>query len=363
MPIEVAIQDVKQSIHSNATITSSGSTVLNGYGSQQVSLIVNIKAAPTGTNPTIKFTIQEVDPGDGATLIGNTASTAVITAAGTAIATINTTTSGTFLISWTVTGTTPSFTQVYSTFCGKTTPTTQTVSSSVSTTISGFALGTVTVSSSAVTAIRASTYNEQSSNAQRSISSASSSDTSAGTGARQVQITYLTSTGTGPFTETITLNGTTAVNTVNSNICFIESIKVAAAGSGGSNVGALTLFVSTAGGGGTLAVINAGDNQDLWAHHHVATGYTCNVTGVSGHNSNASNGSVLSLRSKSIPVATAPELVISDFVHVGGSSTAQATRSYSTPLKVIGPARLLLYSQNDGTPTITTRASFDFYDQ
>src|SRR5512135_881544 len=359
---EVSILDVKQAIHSNSTITASGSTILTGYGAQQISLVVNVKAAPTGTSPTIQYMIQEVDPGDGATTMGSSASTQSITTTGVYTAALSTTTSGSVKISWTIGGTTPSFTQVYATVAAKVTPSSQAVTTAPSNATSGFAFGTVTIGSTALTAIRASTYNEQSSNAQRSISSASANDSSAGTGARQVKLTYLDSTGAGPSTETITMNGTTAVNTVSSTICFIDNVVVISVGSGGSNAGILTLFISTGGTGGTLATINAGDNQDLWAQHYVAAGKTSNVTGLSGHNTNSSNGSVLSLRAKTVG-GTAPETVISDFVQIGGSSTGQVTRAYGTALKVTGPARLLLYSQNAGTPTITTRASFDFFDQ
>lgn len=297
---EVTINDVKQSIHSNSTITSSGSQILGGYGAQQISLVVNVKASPTGTTPTITFTLQEIDPGDGTTTFGSTATTSAINAIGVYTATLNTTTSGTIKVSWTVTGTTPSFTALYSTVAAKVTPTSQAVTSAPSNAVSGFSLGQVTVASTALTAIRFSTYNEQSSNAGRSISSASTSDTSAGTGARQVKITYYDSSGNGPNTETVTLNGTTAVNTVSTTICYIEGITVTSVGTGGSNAGILTLFVGTGGAGGTLGTINATENQDFWAHHYVATGKTCNVTGIAGQNTNSSNGSILTLRAKPI---------------------------------------------------------------
>ena len=226
----------------------------------------------------------------------------------------------------------------------------------------GFVLGTVVTTATTLTALRASTYNEQSVNAQRSISSANAADAAAGTGARQVVITYYDSTGAGPSTETVTLNGTTPVNTVSLTICFIESIVVTSVGSGGSNAGILTLFIGTAGGGGTLATINATDNQNFWAHHYVATGKSCYITDISGNNTNSSNGSVISARSRGIPIANKPEVVVSDLVRVGGGAV-QSTRTYGTPIKVTGPARVILYSACEGSPSITTRGAFDFYDQ
>ena len=125
--------------------------------------------------------------------------------------------------------------------------------------------------------VRQTTYTEQTTNAQRSLASTSANDTSAGTGARQVVISYLDQTCSGPgggvpfFTETVTLNGLTPVNTVNTNICFIERIDVLSVGSSGANVGTINLYTTTAGGGTIFASIGTGalatglgDNETLW---------------------------------------------------------------------------------------------------
>jgi hypothetical protein len=226
---------------------------------------------------------------------------------------------------------------------------------------SGIATGTVTTTATTNVPIRASTYNEPAANAQRSISSANAADAAAGTGARQVQITYYDVTGAGPFTETVTLNGVTPVNTANVNICFIEKLVVVSVGSGSVNAGILTLFNAITGGGGTLATMNAGDNQTLWAQHYVATGKTCNITSISGNNSNTSNGTVMTIKAKPL-TGTGPERQVSDFVR-GGGGGIQATRSYGITIQVTGPARVLLYGAPEGTPSITSRGSFDFYDQ
>jgi hypothetical protein len=116
----MALNTFVQYVHSNATVTTSGaSTLFQGYSSQEVSLIVNVKAAPTGTSPTLTYTISEVDPGDLTTVIGATESGASITGATTQIITIPVTRTGCLLVTWTVTGTTPSFTQVYATLVDK----------------------------------------------------------------------------------------------------------------------------------------------------------------------------------------------------------------------------------------------------
>src|SRR5689334_8399519 len=72
----------QQAVQSNATLTASGSAVFTGYGAAEISLFINVKAAPTGTDPTLQYTIQEVDPGDGTTVIGTSVSSTAINAIG-----------------------------------------------------------------------------------------------------------------------------------------------------------------------------------------------------------------------------------------------------------------------------------------
>lgn len=122
---------------SNATITNPGSDVYTSqlFGTQEIAIIVNVTAAPTGTGtPTLTFTVQEVDPGNGTTTYGNSASTTGITAAGVFTAVLNVTTSSAVKVSWTITGTTPSFTGVYVTLVTKTSPSTQTINGTVTST-------------------------------------------------------------------------------------------------------------------------------------------------------------------------------------------------------------------------------------
>src|SRR5579885_3178626 len=232
----------------------------------------------------------------------------------------------------------------------------------VSGSTTGIGIGYVSTSATTQTWVAASTYNEQSTNAQRSFKSTSANDTSAGTGAQTITLTYYDQSGNGPYTETVTLNGTTAVNTVNTNICFIENIIVSTAGSGGTNAGVITMYVGTGGTGGTIGSVNAGDGRTFWAHHYVPNGKTCSVTGLSGHNTASSNGSVLVLKAKMIGVANAFESQVSDFVRCGGG-TSQPVRQYTQLIKVVGPARIRCYESCEGTSTTITRCAFDFYDQ
>lgn len=88
--------------------------------------------------------------------------------------------------------------------------------------------------------------------------STSANDSSAGTGARQIKIYYLDSTFT-PQTETITLNGLTAVNSVNTNYAYFTKAITLVTGSGGTAAGNITIQNIT----NTLfyARILAGNNQ------------------------------------------------------------------------------------------------------
>jgi len=212
--------------------------------------------------------------------------------------------------------------------------------------------------------MRATAYTEPASAAQRSVSSSSASDTAAGTGARTIKITYYDNTGAGPFIETMTLNGTTAVNTVSTTIRFIESIEVVTVGSGGANVGTITLFGSTAGGGGTVGTIgigntvtSVGDNRTLWAHHYIAAGFTASLaTLVVGAQSGGSGTSArFFVRAAQPLVSNTAEVIVGDVLFVQGAFT----RQFQFYPLVPGFARLLAYcvpAVNNATVSI----SFDF---
>jgi hypothetical protein len=229
----------------------------------------------------------------------------------------------------------------------------------------GFANGFAALTVATKSFVGATAYNEQTTAVQRSFSSTSANDASAGTGAQQVTFTYFDASGNGPYTETDTLNGTTAVNTTATNICFIESIAVSRVGSGASNAGTITMWTTTAGGGTALGTITIGANQTFWCHHYVPVGYTCYVTGiVAGANNNA--GASFTVTQRPIGVTGAVEVQISDFVRNGGGGNASQPsfeRSYGTPLNVTGPARINGYVTPDQATTSTYWMSFDYYQQ
>ncbi len=129
------VASTNEVVQSAATVTTSGSSIVTtGYfGTQEIALVVNVGTV-TGAG-SIQYTIQEVDPGDNTTVYGNTASTVSISsgnAPGVFTAVLNITTSSAVKVTWTVTGTFSA--TIYSTLVSKSTPSTQTINGTITTT-------------------------------------------------------------------------------------------------------------------------------------------------------------------------------------------------------------------------------------
>jgi hypothetical protein len=212
--------------------------------------------------------------------------------------------------------------------------------------------------------MRTTVYTEPTSAAQRSVSSSSASDAAAGVGARTIRIIYYDNTGAGPLTETLTLNGTTPVNTVATDIRFIERIDVVTAGSSLANVGTISLFGSTAGAGGTVGSIGVGnvltgvgDNRTLWAHHYIAAGYTAQmsvlVIGIQSGGS-ATNGQFF-VRAAQPLVTNTAEVIVGDSVLAIGTFE----RVFTFNPNIVGFARLTAYAV-PGVNNSTLSCAFDW---
>jgi hypothetical protein len=111
------------------------------------------------------------------------------------------------------------------------------------------------------------------------VSSSSASDTSAGTGARSVFILGINGTG-GYVSETVVLNGQTAVNTIH-EYDAIERVTVVSVGSGGVNAGTIYVGTGTVTSGVpavTYSAMGIGDNLALVGHWTCPTGYVAYLT-------------------------------------------------------------------------------------
>lgn len=107
------------------------------------------------------------------------------------------------------------------------------------------------------------------------ISSSNANDTSAGTGARTVFIEGLDSSYA-VVSETVILNGQTAVNTTNSYL-YVNKFYVVTVGSGGENAGNINAGTGTVTSGVPAVlydIIAVGHNNRTTGHYCVPAGYT-----------------------------------------------------------------------------------------
>ena len=107
------------------------------------------------------------------------------------------------------------------------------------------------------------------------VSSTSTLDTSAGVGARTISILGINSTGN-EVSETVTLNGQTAVNTIHT-YTEIQSALVTSVGSATHNEGNISIGTGTVTGGVPAVIyghILATENASLMGHFTIPAGYT-----------------------------------------------------------------------------------------
>lgn len=226
--------------------------------------------------------------------------------------------------------------------------------------VGGHRDGLIITSSTSVQPLRDGTYTEPSSAAQRSIASASAADNSAGTGARTVRITYYDGSMNGPFTETITMNGVTPVNTTATDIRFVEKMEVLTVGGVGINLGAITLYGSTGGAGGTVGQILFGLGRTRWAHHYVAADQTMHLLQITCGSRNAVSG--VALFSVKNPL-NANDIDDGGFPLVVQAGASQITVPFRTPRKIVGPARFRMDIWPNAATTNEWHATFDYLER
>lgn len=221
----------------------------------------------------------------------------------------------------------------------------------------GRATGYVGTSGTGGVAIRATSYAPQGANAQRSIKSSSANDTAAGSGARTVKLRYLTAA----FVlkeETVTLNGTGSVNTSNVDIAFVESMEVMTVGTqGGGNVGTISLYTGTGGGGSVWASIAASDNMTYWAQHYVPAGVTCYLLNLTA-GATVVGGSITVQHSGGPLDATSPQKGLGGtYVHAAVNSIDHPFR---VPLAVPGPDLIWLVERPVAATASTAHGTFEY---
>jgi len=202
------------------------------------------------------------------------------------------------------------------------------------------------------TPINATTYTPPTGAAAiRSIVSSSANDTALGSGARQVEIQYYDITMNGPFTTTVTLNGTTPVPTSVSNIYYVQRIGVTAVGNSGANAGTITLGSTAVGGAAIWSIgrgnvaAGAGDNETIGGFFYVGVGRIASIWSVTTTAIPKSATISTVLRSKNPLVATSPEVFVGD--HVITSAAFTVVRTHQVPITIAGPAFVQAYGTVD----------------
>lgn len=135
--------------------------------------------------------------------------------------------------------------------------------------------GNLTAAAASEVLLCARGYTEQSSQAQRSIESTSNQDKPGGTGASKVRVVYLNSAYE-LKSEDVTLDGTKDVNTVATDIRFIEKFHVV---EGAAAAGAIKLLTEIDGGGSEFCGIGAYTYDAFLCHHYVPAGKSGYVYG------------------------------------------------------------------------------------
>jgi hypothetical protein len=228
---------------------------------------------------------------------------------------------------------------------------------------SGTVSGYIATSATTSVTVRATIYTPQGANAQRSIVSTNVNDTAAGTGARTILITYLSTDMASYKTDTVTLNGTTAVNTNATDIALIEKMTVATSGSSGGNAGTINFLTGLAGAGSIWGSIATGDGQTFWCHHYVITGKTFYIAAVTAA-ATATNGQVSILQiANPTSVPQGPQLqVVSTYLH-GNQTTAgfpPVDKEIQAANPIVGPAIIFLNERPAAVTASTTHASFEY---
>lgn len=186
-----------------------------------------------------------------------------------------------------------------------------------------------------------------------SIVSASANDTSAGTGARTITVNGLNGSYV-DTTETVTLNGTTPVNTVNSFV-MIHRIMVATAGSGGVNAGNLT---GTAATDATVSfVILAGKGQSQICLYMIPAGKTGYLT---QYKASIDSSATASVQVELFATPFGGALNLKGTLILMGSGTTNGERNFITPLSFAEKTLIRLRATSD-TNNVNVVGAFDLY--
>ena len=191
------------------------------------------------------------------------------------------------------------------------------------------------------------------------VTSTSTSDTSAGAGAKTLQVYGLTDWDTAEVSETITMNGTSNVATANTYV-IIHRMKVLTKGTSGPNAGVITATADT--DTTVTAQINIGEGQTQMAIYgipSIQTGY------ISEYYCSAVKGAAAASVAMTLLANPEPDVEVTKFItkHTMGIVTDGsnfAEQVFSPYYKIAGPA-IIKMQGNASAINTDVSAGFDIY--
>lgn len=214
-------------------------------------------------------------------------------------------------------------------------------------------------------------------NAQFSVKGQTAADTVGGSGVNTVKIIYLDQNYNGPFTETVNLNGTTPVNCVNTNFCYIDQVFVTAGGvdtvisNPSAAGGGFTIYPQVAGAG--LPQYPSSTNNSAWnpgtGCHWVPAGKTCYITefGCATAGTASTSGGLVNLRympvgfgNPAFSLAVIPSLWLASLRIIGLNKPI--INKYRSPIAIPGPAKVWMTVVPEAVALVVFSGYFQYYE-
>lgn len=208
-----------------------------------------------------------------------------------------------------------------------------------------------------------------STNTQFSVRGNTTNDTLGGTGVQIIRVSYLDQDFAGPYTETFNLNGTTWVDSIATNLCYLVNVEILLQGTGAAAPG--YRVNSAAGGGGTAMVLLTAVTETATgvSSHWVAAGKTCYITefGIASESVLGSNGGIVNLRMRdgnmgaNVGATATLQSYLMAMGRVEGLKNAKIL-NYKTPIAIQGPAKIWTTFIADLVTTTNFWTFFSFYE-
>ncbi len=182
------------------------------------------------------------------------------------------------------------------------------------------------------------------------------------TGARTIEVTGLKTWATAETSETVIMDGTTAVNTSESYV-IIHRMKVLTHGTGGPNVG---VIIATAATDGTVtAEINAGNGQTEMSMYGIPSTQVGYMTSFDVNAHNTGNPSTVVETDFDLLINEHPDVdptsaafIIKANIGLIASGSTVFTKAYDPPFRIDGPA-IIKFQSVETTADNKTVSAYD----